>query len=97
MTLEQRLNQIEPLLAEHSVQLDLHTAQLLRIAYGIQTITESIVKQSDNVTFLLEEVAEMRSEIGAIKAETAEVKADVSQIKDIVVAIYQAIQKPSGN
>ena len=60
MTPDRRLDQIEPLLAEHSAQLDLHTAQLRRIASGIQLITESVVKQSDDITFLLGEVNQIR-------------------------------------
>ena len=39
----------------------------------------------------------MKIEIAEVKSEIATMKADISQIKELVVAIYQAIQKPSGN
>ncbi len=67
MTPDRRLDQLEPLMAEHSAQLDLHTAQLRRIAGGIQLVTESISQQSDNVTFLLKQQAEMKGDLEQIK------------------------------
>jgi septal ring factor EnvC (AmiA/AmiB activator) len=67
MTPDRRLDQLEPLMAEHSAQLDLHTAQLRRIAGGIQLVTESISQQSDNVTFLLKQQAEMKGDLEQIR------------------------------
>lgn len=64
MTPEKRLDQLEPLLAEHSAQLYLHSAQLRRIAHNIQQIGEGMVQQSDNIAFLLREQAELKERVG---------------------------------
>ena len=122
MTPQKRLDQLEPLLAEHSAQLDLHTAQLHRIGHHIQQIGEAIATQSDNIGFLLREqadlkdrvirleagVASLKAGVASLKAEVASLKAEIvsfknetnqrlDRIENMVVAIYQAIQKPSGN
>lgn len=90
MTPDQRLNQIEPLLAEHSAQLDQHTAQLRRIASGIQIITEAIGKQSDNITFLLTQQAEMKDQIDQIKQAQ-------NQQGETLAAILNILQGRSDN
>ena len=115
MTPQKRLDQLEPLLAEHSAQLDLHTAQLHRIGHHIQQIGEAIATQSDNIGFLLREQADLKDRVirleagvASLKAEVASLKAEIvsfknetnqrlDRIENMVVAIYQAIQKPSGN
>ena len=108
MTPQKRLDQLEPLLAEHSAQLDLHTAQLHRIGHHIQQIGEAIATQSDNIGFLLREQADLKDRVIRLEAGVASLKAEIvsfknetnqrlDRIEDMVVAIYQAIQKPSGN
>jgi len=83
MTPEARLNQIEPLLAEHSAQLDLHTAQLRRISLSVQAIAEGVAQQTDNVTFLLVEVAQIKETLG--------------QHGEVLQAILNILQKRSDN
>lgn len=90
MTPDRRLDQIESLMAEHGAQLDLHTAQLRRIASGIQLITNSIDQQSDNITFLLKEQAEMKSDITQMKQMQAEQG-------ETLIAILNILQGRSDN
>ncbi len=90
MTPDRRLDQIEPLLAEHSAQFDLHTAQLRRIASGIQLMTDSINQQSDSITFLLKEQAEMKSDIAQMKQVQA-------QQGETLTAILNILQGRSDN
>jgi chromosome segregation ATPase len=90
MTPDRRLDQIEPLLAEHSAQLDLHTAQLRRIAHGIQSITEAISHQSDNITFLLQEQTQIKDDIEQIKQEQ-------SRQTQTLTAILNLLQGRSNN
>ena len=104
MTPDQRLDQLEPLMAEHSAQLNLHTAQLRRIASGIQLLTDSIHQQSDNITFLLRQQAEMKGDIALIKGGMTEMKSDIEQLKQVqaqqtetLTAILNILQKRSDN
>ena len=108
MTPQKRLDQLEPLLAEHSAQLDLHTAQLHRIGHHIQPIGEAIATQSDNIGFLLREQADLKDRVIRLETGVASLKSEIvsfknetnqrlDRIENMVVAIYQAIQKPSGN
>jgi ABC-type transporter Mla subunit MlaD len=90
MTSDQRLDQLEPVIGELVAQLDLHTAQLKRISVNVSTVVTGIVKQSDNITFLLTEVA-------GLKTQLTNQDERLTRIEDMVTAIYQAIQKPSGN
>ncbi len=85
MTPDRRLDQLEPLMAEHSAQLDLHTAQLRRIAGGIQLVTESISQQSDNVTFLLKQQAEMKGDLEQIR----QVQTQQTETLNIILNILQ--------
>jgi hypothetical protein len=52
MTADQRLNQIEPLVAQTLAVADRHTAQL-------KQLVELGMQQSDNITFLLGKVEEI--------------------------------------
>ncbi len=84
MTPDRRLDQLEPLMAEHSAQLDLHTAQLRRIARGIQLVTESINQQSDNITFLLKQQVEMKGDLEQIRQVQAQQTETLTTILNIL-------------
>lgn len=90
MTPDRRLDQLEPLMAEHSAQLDLHTAQLRRIANGIQLVTESISQQSNNITFLLQEQAQIKDDIQQIRLEQ-------NRQTETLAAILNILQGRSNN
>jgi len=62
MTADQRLDQLEPLVAQTLAVADRHTAQL-------KQLTSLGMQQSDNIVFLLQELAEVKEEVGDIKRE----------------------------
>jgi uncharacterized coiled-coil protein SlyX len=97
MTPEKRLDQIEPLLAEHSALLDLHTGQLRRIAHGIQAMSEGIGQQSDNISFVLESQAKQGSRLAKIEAVQAEHTQTLAQHGEMLQAILNILQKRSNN
>ena len=97
MTPDRRLDQLEPLMAEQSAQLDLHTAQLRRIASGIQLVTDSINQQSDTITFLLKQQAEMKGDIGQIRGDIDQIKKVQAQQNEILTAILNILQGRSDN
>jgi len=90
MTPEKRLNQIEPLMAEHSAQLDLHTAQLRRISLSVQTIAEGVGQQTDNMVFLLNEVAQIKQ----IQEQQTQI---LNQQSETLQAILNILQQRSDN
>lgn len=94
---ERRLNQVESLLAEHSAQLDLHTAQLRRIAQSIQLITENSVRQSGSITFLLTEQAHMKTDVEHIKTNVNQVKQVQTQQTEMLTIVLTILQKHSDN
>ena len=111
MSPEKRLDQLEPVIGEMAAQLDLHTAQLRRVTTGITTIMEIVSRQSDDIIFLLKgqaqmktDIAEMKTGIAETKIEIYEIRTDITQINNkldgveqMVTAILNAVQKPTGN
>jgi hypothetical protein len=59
MTADQRLDQLEPLLAQSLSTLDRHTSQLKVVIAGV-------MQQSDNIQFLLTDAAEAKEERATI-------------------------------
>lgn len=80
MTADERLDQLEPLMSEALAVLDRHTAQLkqhtvvLKQHTGIleqhtvllEHLSTAVGQQSDNISFLLHEQAEMKTQQGAM-------------------------------
>lgn len=97
MTPDRRLDQLEPLMAENSAQLDLHTAQLRRIAQGIQLITESISQQSDSITFLLQEVAGVKQDQIQMKTDIQQIRQEQGRQTETLTAILNILQGRSNN
>lgn len=62
MTADQRLNQLEPMLAESIAQGDRHAAQLTQLRNMVGQVAESSAQQSDNMAFALRELAAVREE-----------------------------------
>jgi hypothetical protein len=74
MTADQRLNQIEPLVAQTLAVVDRHTAQLKQLVeFGMQ--------QSDNITFLLGKVEEIDTRQ---QREHQEVSGQLQRIIDLL-------------
>lgn len=97
MTPDRRLDQLEPAMGEALAQLDLHTAQLKRIAGGIGTVTGAIVEQSENITFLLSKVADISTEITEIKTEQQAQKQQLDRIENQNTLILNILQGRSDN
>ncbi|MDO7876785.1 hypothetical protein Q5H93_18715 [Hymenobacter sp. ASUV-10] len=81
MTADQRLDQLEPLVAQTLAVADRHTAQLNQANNQLTQVTGQLnqivnqlnqvaslgSQQSDNTGFLLQELAEVKQEVGEIK------------------------------
>ena len=98
------LDQLEPVLGEAVAQLDLHTAQLKRANNNITTLIEINTRQSDDISFLLRGQANQREQLAEVKIELAEVKTELTEVNarldgfgQVLTAILNAVQKPSGN
>ncbi len=104
MTPDKRLDQLEPIIGEFAAQLDLHTAQLRRANTGIVTLIETTTQQSDDIAFLLRKQAEHSEQLAklitgqaALEAGQAAINARLDGFQQTLVAILNAVQKPSGN
>ena len=88
MNADQRLDQLEPLVAESIAVLDRHTAQLIRLNNNVNQLIELATQQSSNINFLLEEnvktnarLTQLEKDVTGLKADVAELKADVAELK----------------
>ena len=101
MTADDRLDQLEILLSESMTILDRHTAQLKQLSNAVSQLGTSVsqlstlaVHQSDNISFLLNEQAEMRAEQAEIRAEQAIMQTGMVGIDSKIDQILQLLQKP---
>jgi septal ring factor EnvC (AmiA/AmiB activator) len=97
MTADQRLDQLEPLMAEQIAQLDLHTAQLRRVNLGIKTITQSVLTQGENVVFLLNKVSVIEQDVSELKQRMSSVEQVQAEHTQMLTAILNILQKRSDN
>lgn len=97
MTPEKRLDQIEPLLAEQSILLDLHTAQLRRVNANVQTIANATTTQSDNIVFLLDEVAQVKGDIKQMKETQDKHGEMLTEQGQTLKAVLNILQNRSDN
>ena len=108
MTVDDRLNQLEPLLSEALTVLDRHTFQLKQINGAVSQLSTVISKQGDNISFLLREQLVMKGDIVGMKGDIAGMKGDIAGMKGDIVEmkgqqdgmnnkldhIIQLLQKP---
>ena len=94
MTADDRLDQLEILLSESMTILDRHTAQLKQLSNAVSQLSTLAVHQSDNISFLLKEQAEMRAEQAEIRAEQAIMQTGMVGIDSKIDQILQLLQKP---
>ena len=87
MTADDRLNQLEPLVAETLAVLDRHTAQLKQLGSRVSVLTDVVMQQSDNISFLLKEQIVIKNDIAGLKPDVAGTKTDVAGIKTDVAEI----------
>ena len=104
MTPDKRLDQLEPVIGELAAQLDPHTAQLRRVNTGIATLIETTSHQSDDINLLLRGQADQRERMAKLVAGQAVLEAGHAAINErldgfgqMLTAILNAVQKPSGN
>ena len=101
MTADDRLDQLEPLLSEALTVLDRHTYQLKQLSASVSQLTNAVVQQGDNISFLLREQLEMKGDIVEMKGDIVEMKNTITGVKDKqdgmdgkLDQILQLLQKP---
>jgi uncharacterized protein YydD (DUF2326 family) len=90
MTPEKRLDQLEPIMAEMIQKQDELGSQNQALAKMYFDLT---VKQIE----IRKDVGKIREQLITVKNEQTIQSDRLARIEDIVTAIYQAVQKPSGN
>ena len=87
MTADERLDQLEPMLAEAMTILDRHTAQLKQLSAVVGQLVTIATQQSDNISFILREQITMRADIAGLKSDVAGLKSDVAELKSDVAGL----------
>ncbi len=87
MNADERLNQLEPLVAEALAVLDRHTAQLKQLHNAVSQNTQVLIQQSDNISFLLHEHILIKEDVATLKEDVATLKGDVATLKGDVAKI----------
>ncbi len=87
MTVDERLDQLEPLLSEALTVLDRHTYQLKQLSTSVSQLTTAVVQQGDNISFLLREQLAMRIKQDAMEGKQNDMNGKLDQI-------IQLLQKP---
>ena len=91
MTADDRLDQLEPLLSEALTVLDRHTYQLKQLSASVSQLTNAVVQQGDNISFLLREQLEMKGDIVEMKGDIVEMKCDIVEMKGDIVEMKNTI------
>ena len=87
MNTDERLNQLEPLVAEALAVLDRHTAQLRQLNNAVAQNTQVLIQQSDNISFLLREHIVIKEDVATLKGDVATIKTDVKTLKTDVATL----------
>ena len=80
MTADQRLDQLEPLLAQSLATLDRHTAQN-------KFIISALEHHSDQIGFLLGKTAELATDVAGLKTDVAGLKTDLAGLRTDVTGL----------
>ena len=91
---DDRLDQLEPLLSEALTVLDRHTYQLKQLSASVGQLTNAVVQQGDNISFLLREQLEMKGDIVEMKNTITGVKDQQDQMDGKLDQILQLLQQP---
>ena len=73
MTADQRLDQLEPFVAQTLAVVDRHTEQL-------KQLVEIALQHSDNLQFVLQELGEVKQDVGGLKQNVSGLKQDVDEL-----------------
>ena len=89
MNADERLDQLEPMIAEAMTILDRHTAQLKQLSAIVSQLVTIATQQSDNIGFILREQLIMKADIAELKSDVAELKSDVAELKSDVAELKE--------
>jgi hypothetical protein len=84
MTADQRLDQLEPMLAQGLAQGDRTTAQLTQLRNQVAVVAESVGQHSDSFQFIFKELAAVRDEQAAARTLQEEAAAQLRLILDLL-------------
>jgi acetolactate synthase small subunit len=84
MNSDDRLDQLEPLLAQNLATADRHTGQLRQIIVQVQQLTTLAVQQSDNSEFALRELVDVKNTLAEVKAGQAAQGETLARILDLL-------------
>lgn len=101
MTADDRLNQLEPVIAEAITILDRHTHQLKQLTVANTQIIDIVTQQSESISFLLHEQVEIKKDLAEIGSDIVGMKGDIVGMKEKqngmdskLDQILQLLQKP---
>ena len=80
MSPEKRLDQLEPLVAEISAQLDRVSAQNRQLVNSMSVVLDTLAQHSDSIRFLLSETSQMKTDIAELKKGQAELIASQAEL-----------------
>ncbi|AWM34622.1 hypothetical protein [Hymenobacter nivis] len=84
MTADQRLDQLEPLVAQTLAVADRHTAQLKQIYGAVNQLLEAGKIQSDDVQFVLREMSELTYKVGAVEQNQSIANTRIGDVENAV-------------
>ena len=84
MTADERLDQLEPLLSEALTVLDRHTYQLKQLSASVGQLTNAVVQQGDNISFLLREQLGMKVQQEGMKVQQDQMDGKLDQILQLL-------------
>ena len=84
MTADERLDQLEPLLSEALTVLDRHTYQLKQLSASVGQLTNAVVQQGDNISFLLREQLGMKVQQEGMKVQRDQMDGKLDQILQLL-------------
>ena len=81
---DDRLDQLEPLLSEALTVLDRHTYQLKQLSASVGQLTNAVVQQGDNISFLLREQLGMKVQQEGMKVQQDAMDGKLDQILQLL-------------
>ena len=81
---DDRLDQLEPLLSEALTVLDRHTYQLKQLSASVGQLTNAVVQQGDNISFLLREQLGMKVQQEGMKVQQDQMDGKLDQILQLL-------------
>ena len=84
MTVDHRLDQLEPLVSQTLAVADRHTAQLKQI-YGV------LSQHSDSLQFILKEMVEVRQNVSELKQDVGDLKQGMGALHETTNTRFDAV------